>query len=49
MIYIIKDTRIADYYKNHPFKILTKDYYIVIMIKQLELLIDEIVIHRVHA
>lgn len=46
MLHIIKDTRLADYYKEHPFKILSKDEYIDIVIKQLELLKDTIVIHR---
>jgi len=46
MLHIIKDTKLADYYKEHPFHILTKDEYIDIVIKQLELLREDIVIHR---
>ena len=46
MLHIVKDTKLADYYKEHPFKILTKDEYIDIVIKQLEYLNENIVIHR---
>ena len=46
MLHIIKDTKLADYYEKHPFHILTRDEYIDIVIKQLELLRDTIVIHR---
>ena len=46
MLHIIKDTKLAEYYKEHPFKILTKDEYIDIVIKELELLNENIVIHR---
>ncbi len=46
MLHIIKDTKLAEYYKKYPFHILTKDEYIDIVIKQLELLKEDIVIHR---
>ena len=46
MLHIIKDTKLAEIYKEHPFKMLTKDEYIDIVIKQLELLNENIVIHR---
>ncbi len=46
MLHIIKDTKLAEYYKKYPFHILTKDEYIDIVIKQLELLKENIVIHR---
>ena len=46
MLHIIKDTKLEEYYKEHPFHILTKDEYIDIVIKQLELLKEDIVIHR---
>ena len=46
MLHIIKDTKLAAYYKENPFHILTKDEYIDIVIKQLELLKDTIIIHR---
>ena len=46
MLHIIKDTKLEEYYEKYPFHILTKDEYIDIVIKQLELLKDNIVIHR---
>lgn len=46
MLHIIKDTKLEEYYKKYPFHILTKDEYIDIVIKQLELLKENIVIHR---
>lgn len=46
MLHIIKDTKLALYYEEHPFHILDRDEYIDIVIKQLELLRDNIVIHR---
>ena len=47
MLSITKDTRLENYYKEHPFHVLTKDEYIDIVIDQLELLREEIVIHRI--
>lgn len=47
MLHIIEDTDLADYYKENPFHILTKEEYIDIVISQLELLKPEIVIHRI--
>lgn len=47
MLHIIKNTDLADYYKEHPFHILTKEEYIDIVINQLELLDPKIVIHRI--
>jgi len=46
MLHIIKDTKLEEYYEKYPFHILTKDEYIDIVIKQLELLKENIVIHR---
>lgn len=46
MLYITDDAPLYPYYKQHPFKILEKDEYIDIVIKQLELLRKEIVIER---
>ena len=46
MLHIIKYTKLEEYYKKYPFHILTKDEYIDIVIKQLELLKENIVIHR---
>lgn len=47
MLSITKDTPLEKMYKEKPFKILTKEEYIDIVIDQLELLRPEIVIHRV--
>ena len=47
MLHIIKNTNLEKLYNISPFKILTKDEYIDIVIKQLELLRDDIVIHRI--
>ena len=47
MLHIIEDTNLADYYKENPFHILTKEEYIDIVISQLELLDPKIVIHRI--
>ncbi|CDE95088.1 radical SAM protein TIGR01212 family [Clostridium sp. CAG:914] len=47
MLYIIKDTVIDTMYKKERFKILSKEEYIDIVIKQLELLRPEIVINRI--
>lgn len=46
MLAILKDTPLEKYYNKFKFKILTKDEYINIVIKQLEYLKEEIVIHR---
>ena len=47
MLSITKDTPLEKMYKEKPFKILTKEEYIDIVIDQLELLRPEIVIHRI--
>lgn len=47
MLNIIKDTPLHELYKKEKFHILTKDEYINIVIRQLELLPQEIVIHRI--
>ena len=47
MLSITKDTRLENYYKEHPFHVLTKEEYIDTVIDQLELLRPEIVIHRI--
>jgi radical SAM protein (TIGR01212 family) len=46
MLHIVKNTNLAKVYQVSPFKILSKDEYIDIVVKQLELLNDKIVIHR---
>ena len=47
MLNICKDTPIETLYNKNHFHILTKEEYIDIVIKQLELLRPEIVIHRI--
>ena len=47
MLHIIKDTKMAELYNKEKFHILTKDEYIDIVIKQLELLNPKIVINRI--
>ncbi len=47
MLSILKDTPIYQEYKNKKFHVLSKDDYIDIVISQLELLREEIVIHRI--
>lgn len=47
MLSIIKDTPLATMYKNEKFDLLTKEEYINIVVEQLELLREEIVIHRI--
>lgn len=49
MLNIIKDTPLEILYNKDKFHILTKDEYIDIVIKQLELLDEKIVIHRITA
>ena len=47
MLNIIKDTEMANLYEKAKFHVLTKDEYIDIVIKQLELLNPKIVINRI--
>ena len=49
MLNIVKDTPLEVLYNKEKFHILTKDEYIDIVIKQLELLNEKIVIHRITA
>ena len=49
MLNIIKDTKLEKLYKEKPFHLLTKEEYIDIVIRQLELLDEKIVIHRITA
>ncbi len=46
MLHIVKNTNLAKIYELSPFKLLTKEEYIDIVIDELELLRDDIVIHR---
>jgi len=47
MLYVSKNTMLADVYESKPFKLLTKDEYIDIVCDQLELLDELVVIHRI--
>ena len=47
MLNITKDTPIEKMYKDNKFKLLTKEEYIDIVIKELEILNPKIVIHRI--
>lgn len=47
MLNIIKDTEMAKLYEDNKLHLLTKDEYIDIVIKQLELMDPKIVIHRI--
>ena len=46
MLHILKNTKLASIYEKDPFKILNKEEYIEIVVKQLELLKPEIIIER---
>lgn len=46
MLSIVKNTKLSIMYKTSPFKILTRDEYIDIVCDQLELLNENIVVHR---
>ena len=46
MLNILKDTKLEQLYNKHPFPILTKEEYVKIVVKQLEYLRPEIIIHR---
>ena len=47
MLFIAKNTEIAKIYEKEQFKILTKKEYIDIVIKQLEILNENVVIERI--
>ena len=47
MLNIVKDTPLETLYRENPFHILTKEEYIDVTIKELELLDPKIVIHRI--
>lgn len=49
MLNITKQTKLAQLYQETPFRVLTKDEYIDIVISQLEYLNPKIVIHRITA
>jgi radical SAM protein (TIGR01212 family) len=47
MLHIIKDTGMANLYLNEKFHILSKDEYIDIVVKQLEILEPKIIVNRI--
>ena len=47
MLYISKNTKLADIYKSNPFHVLTKEEYIDIVCDELRLLDEDIVIERI--
>lgn len=47
MLHILKNTKLADLYRIEKFHVLSKDEYIDIVIKQLEYLNEDVVIHRI--
>lgn len=47
MLHILEKTKLGLIYKEHPFKVLTKEEYIDIVCDELEYLRPEIVIHRI--
>lgn len=46
MLYIEEGTKLAEIYKTSPFRLLTKDEYIDILLEQIRILNSNIVIHR---
>ncbi len=47
MLFIQKNTELAHYYKNNPYRILTLEEYVNITTDQIEILDESIIIHRV--
>jgi len=47
MLHILKDTALANLYEKEHFHVLTREEYVDIVCSQLELLRDDIVIHRI--
>lgn len=47
-LFILENTKLAEIYKNNPFKVLTLDEYTDIVTEQLSLINDNVVIHRVN-
>ena len=45
-LYIQEDARLAKYYRDYPFKLLTKDQYVNLVCDSIEILPKNIVIHR---
>ena len=47
-LFILKNTKLAEYYLNNEFDILSMDEYVDITVEQLALIRDDIVIHRIN-
>ena len=45
-LYVVKNTRLADFYYNGNFELMSKEEYIAIVCEQIKLLDPNIVIHR---
>ncbi|MBN2540995.1 MAG: TIGR01212 family radical SAM protein [Bacilli bacterium] len=46
MLFIQKNTQLAHIYQENPFPLLSRDEYVEVVVRQLELLNDSIIIHR---
>jgi len=46
MLHVIKNTKLADIYNEEPFEIISREEYIELVVKQLELLRPEVIIQR---
>ena len=46
MLHIVKDTKLADMYEEEPFELISREEYIELVVRQLELLRPEVVIER---
>ena len=46
MLYVIKNTKLFDLYEKEKFHILTRDEYVDIVVKQLEYIPTNMIIHR---
>ena len=46
MLHVIKNTKLGSIYENKPFEIISRDEYIELVVKQLELIRPEVVIQR---
>ena len=47
MLHILKDTALANLYEKEKFHVLTREEYVDIVCSQLEILREDIVIHRI--
>ena len=47
MLSILKNTRLAKIYEEHPFPLLSLEEYVQVTVRQLEYLPPEMVIHRI--